>query len=334
MGPVAASGVALALTLCLAPAVLRALRWRQILDNPNERSSHEQPTIRGGGLAPAAGTAVALLLCTSVGGTARAGVLVVAVVMGLVGLVDDLWGLGALPRLAAQILVASASLPWLADSLRSGWQWRVAFGVAVVLWLIGYVNTFNFMDGINGISAAQVVVAGVTWWLIGRHELVPSLAAGGPIVAAGALGFAPFNVVRPRMFLGDVGSYFLGGWLAALAVVGLRSGLPPEAVLAPLAVYCADVLTTLGRRVLRHEKWYRAHREHAYQRLVRGGWSHVQSTMFAGGAMALCAALGALSLTGSSLARFAGDLLICGVIGAYLASPTLVSHRRTSAAPA
>ena len=113
--------------------------------------------------------------------------------------------------------------------------WQGAVVAGTVLWLVAYTNGFNFMDGIDGISVAQATVAGIVWYVLGRSEHVSSLAVGGAIVAGAVIGFAPFNLLRARMFLGDVGSYFLGAWLAALAVLGLRAGIAPEAVLAPLS---------------------------------------------------------------------------------------------------
>ena len=325
MGTVPTAIVALVLTLVLVPPVLWVLRRQQILDLPNERSSHDQPTARGGGLAVVIGCSVALLLGTDIGGPARAGVLFVAVAMGVIGLVDDVRGLPPLTRLAAQILVAGASLPWLGAAFHG----PVLFGgAAVVLWLVAYVNAFNFMDGINGLSVAQVVVAGVAWWAIGEQQHVGPLAAGGLVVAAGGVAFLPFNLGRaPALFLGDVGSYFLGGWLAAVAVLGLRSGLAPEAVLAPLAVYAADTATTFVWRLRRHQAWYQAHRDHAYQRLVQQGWAHTRTSALVAATMIACAALGTLSLTGSLLARAFGDVMIGGVVAAYLLSPTIVKRR-------
>jgi UDP-N-acetylmuramyl pentapeptide phosphotransferase/UDP-N-acetylglucosamine-1-phosphate transferase len=210
--------------------------------------------------------------------------------------------------------------------------WQAAFSCGVLLWLVAYTNAFNFMDGINGISVAQVVVAGAAWWALGVHEHAHDLATAGAMVAAAGLAFAPFNApTRARMFLGDVGSYFLGGWLAATAVIGLRSGIPPEAILAPLALYCADTSTTLIRRIRRGEAWTQPHREHRYQRLVQSGWSHQQTSLTVALAMAICAGLGALSITGSLALRVVGDALIGIILVGYLMKPVSRSRRHGSA---
>src|SRR5207248_76948 len=134
----------------------------------------------------------------------------------------------------------------------------------------------------------------------------------------------PFNVIKAKLFLGDVGSYFVGGWLAALAIVGLRAAIPPEAVLAPLAIYLADTSATLVRRARAGQVVYSPHREHAYQRLVRSGWSHQRTAAFTCVAVAMCSALGAVSLSGSTPLRIAADAAILAVVASYLCAPFLL----------
>lgn len=328
------SGGALAMvcTLASAPAMLALLRRAQVLDHPTERSSHATPVPRGGGVAPALGALVALVLTPSLPAAHQWAIAVPAVAFGLIGLVEDLMGIRALRRLAVQFAAAVLAVPFLLDNLSGLTMWRIAFAVGVVLWLVAFVNAYNFMDGIDGISVAQAVGAGLSWMLVGLVRDVDVLSAGGAIVAGAALGFAPFNLPRARMFLGDVGSYFFGAWLAGVAVLGLRAGLPPEAVLAPLALYAADTGFTLVRRVLRGEGWYLPHRDHAYQRLCRAGWTHLQTSALVAVCIAMSGLLGAVSLGGSVPARVAADVVIAGAVGAYLVSPRWLVGRTTIAA--
>lgn len=309
------------LTVAVAPLVLVVLRRKRVLDHPSERSSHSAPVPRGGGLAPAAGALLALTLTPSLSDQNRFGLAGVAVVFGVVGLIEDIVGIRALFRLAIQFVAAMFLAVPLIHDVAGPELWRGLFAVGVVVWLVAFVNAYNFMDGINGISVAQAVTAGVAWYLIGRHGGSRALAAGGAIVAGAGLGFAPFNIPQARMFLGDVGSYFLGGWLAAVAVLGLRAGVPPEAVLAPLTVYIADTGTTLLRRIARGERWFLPHRDHAYQRLIDAGWTHVRASVFVAACIGGCAALGAVSLTQSTPARIMADVAIFGVLGGYLLAP-------------
>ena len=322
--------VAFALSLALAPVVLRLLHHLRVLDHPSARSSHDQPIPRGGGIATSLGAAVALATSSVMVGANRMGILVVACGLGLVGLVEDLVGISPLSRLALQAATAMAALPWLLAGLTVAAATHLLIAAGVWLWLIAYVNAFNFMDGIDGISVTQAAVAGIAWYAIGTGEQVAPFAVGGAIVAAAALGFAPFNIPRARMFLGDVGSYFIGGWLGAMAVLGIRSGLPPEAVIGPLAIYLADTGSTLLRRVLRRETWYLPHRDHCYQRLVRSGWSHMATTLLVGAFVLACSALGALSLVGPLPVRAVGDTALLAALAAYLAAPTRLGGRGTT----
>ncbi len=321
--------VAAAVTAALTPLVIRLLRRWSVLDHPNARSSHQQPTPRGGGLGPAVGALVALGLSAAVAGAPRAALALAAAGFGLLGLVEDLrGGLSPLVRFVFQLGLTAASLPFLLRGLDGVPAWQVLFAAGTFLWVVAYVNAFNFMDGINGISAMQAVVAGVAWWLLGELDHVPALAAGGAIVAGAGLAFAPYNFPSARVFLGDVGSYFLGAWLAVLVVVGLRADLAPEAVVLPISLYLVDTGMTLLRRFRRHETWHLPHRDHVYQRLVRRGWSHAEVTLGVGAVMAACSALGLVSRTAGLPLRAAADAVAALLLLAYLAAPALVDRSR------
>ncbi len=326
--------LAMAVTVTLAPIVLAVLRRRRVLDHPNERSSHEAPVPRGGGVAPAFGALTALALVPSLDGGDRLAVATVAGGFGLVGLLEDLVGIPALRRLALQVLAAGATCVLLLDDLSGPALWRAVFTLGVLFWVVGFVNAYNFMDGIDGISVAQALGAGATWVFVAWEAGGTTLAAGGAILVGAAVGFAPYNLPVARMFLGDVGSYFFGAWLAAVAVLGLRAGLPPEAVLAPLALYGADTGSTLVRRVIRGQRWYLPHRDHAYQRLIDSGWSHLQTSGLVLGCIAACGALGTVSLGSSLVARAMADVAIAAVISTYLLAPRWATRNASSVAVA
>jgi UDP-N-acetylmuramyl pentapeptide phosphotransferase/UDP-N-acetylglucosamine-1-phosphate transferase len=147
------------------------------------------------------------------------------------------------------------------------------------LWIVGYTNAFNFMDGINGLAAGQAVVTGFGMALLGG--MAPNGYHSTPVlwsvaIASAALGFLPHNFPQARMFMGDVGSAPLGFWLAVLVLwLAMNAG---AWLLVPLVLlhanFVLDTGITLLRRMMRGERWYAAHREHFYQRLVRSGKSH------------------------------------------------------------
>ena len=180
------------------------------------------------------------------------------------------------------------------------------------------------MDGIDGISSAQGFVAGVSALLVGSHLGIPALQLSGAAAAGCAAGFAVWNVPRAKVFLGDVGSYFFGGLLATMVLVGVLRGAPVEAVGAPLALYLADTSTTLLRRVRRGEPVLLPHRTHVYQRLTDLGWSHAMVSATVGVVSAVCAALGAVSLVAGPVPRVTADLALLGVLACYLMSPLIV----------
>jgi len=317
--------VAFGITLGLLPLTERCLRHLHVFDHPSVRSFHDRPTVRGAGIAVAVGALVALSLSSSVTRGDRVALACTAVLFAAIGLIEDLHGIDAFRRLGLQAVAAAAVLPLL---VATGPAWPLWALVLLPFWLVAFVNAFNFMDGINGISCATAVVAGTTWAVIGSYEDLPAVAVGGVIAAAAALGFLPFNFPSAKMFLGDVGSYFIGAWLAVLVVIGLREGMPAEAMVAPLVVYLADTGSTLVRRVIRGELWYEAHSEHAYQRLMHSGWSHGATSAFVAACTLVISVLGALSLSGSVALRIIGDLGVVGMVAGYLLAPRLAASPR------
>lgn len=285
-------GALAALVVCLALqpfARVVGIRW-DLMDHPNNRSSHVEATPRSGGL----GVLPALLVggaVVAVGSGWPAGLFVAVVgAFGLLGLLDDTRGLPAVVRLAVQGMLGCAAVALVAD--RQEWTADldaplvVTAGVASVVVMVGFVNAFNFMDGVNGISGLNAVVSGATLaglTAIEGRELLTSLSL---VVVAAAVGFLPWNVPQARAFLGDSGSYGLGAAIAFVAVLAAGAGEPLLLCVAPLFVYGVDTGSTLVRRAARGEALLTAHRDHVYQRLVRAGATHVAAAGVTGTASA------------------------------------------------
>jgi Fuc2NAc and GlcNAc transferase len=274
-------------TYLLGFPVAKILARLGAVDKPNARSSHLKPVVRGGGMAMAGG-ALLLVFCgfplpwgvTSVMLSAALGI-------GVVSFYDDIKSVGATIRFGCHSVAAIAALVALnISSLKFGvgsggfplpivaLLWLLGF-----LWIVGYTNAFNFMDGINGLAAGQAIVTGFGMALLGSlalrgYDRAPVLWCVA--IASAALGFLPHNFPQARMFMGDVGSAPLGFCLAMLALwLAMAAG---AWLLVPLALlhanFVLDTGITLLRRMLRGERWYDAHREHFYQRLIRSGKSH------------------------------------------------------------
>lgn len=279
-------GVALAALLVSAIAVDRmrvfALR-AQMLDLPGQRRNHAQPTPRGGGVGVVAGALLPLSLLLS--HTTWAGslltVYVLAVLMvALVGWIDDRRGVSAAIRLCVQMVAATLFVVTL-------WhvQGEALASFAVVgVWLlvVGLANAWNFMDGINGIAASQAVLVAAVLAVMWYPVLPWSMAAVA--LAAACAAFVPFNLPHARIFLGDVGSVPIGFMLAALIGISVAAGrLQWPMALVLVSAFGIDSALTLGQRIVRGKRWWRAHREHTYQWLVRAGLPHWQVTALYGG---------------------------------------------------
>jgi UDP-GlcNAc:undecaprenyl-phosphate/decaprenyl-phosphate GlcNAc-1-phosphate transferase len=310
------------------PVVIPLLHRRAVLDVPNTRSSHTVPTPRGGGVPIVIGLVGAALLLHD----AAAVVLAAALgVFGAIGLADDLRGLSATRRLAMQGAGSMGAAFMLVRQSGVAASVLVPVTLLVAVWLVGFVNAFNFMDGINGISGAHAVIAGAVYAALGAWHHDAFLLGLGAAVAASALAFLPWNAVRARIFLGDVGSYGLGVALATLAAYAVIHGVPLEAALAPLALYVADTGWTLQRRMRSGENWMQPHRSHTYQRLCDLGWSHQRVTIATAATAMLLCLLGAASLTGQPALRVIADVVGLAVLAVYLRSPLLLA--RTPALP-
>jgi len=305
------------------PLAIVLLRRASAMDLPNERSSHAVPTPRGGGMPIALGLIVVALVMRNPAADAFA---IAVSAFAAIGFADDLKGLRAGRRLILQAMASVTVAVTLVAPLHLRPAALVAAAALIAIWVASVVNAFNFMDGVNGISAAHAVIGGAAFACLGALRPDAFLVAVGGAVATGALAFLPWNALRARVFLGDVGSYGLGAALAVLAVCAVIRGLPVEAALGPLALYLADTGWTLQRRIRSGERWLEAHRTHIYQQWCEAGWSHQRVTAVTAAATLLICLLGMASLTGATVIRAAADLAVAAVLAAYLRSPELIGR--------
>jgi len=261
-----------------------------IIDRPNERSSHESPTARGGGVAFLLTIFLVQSFLMFKEPSVFLGVVFFAtMILGIVSFIDDIKGLPASGRLAVQGLAAIASILSIGVP-----NWHVSFaGLALPptlllflgwFWIVGYTNAFNFMDGINGLAGGQAVITGfgmaaITATMSGCRTTAEAILCLD--IAGAAAGFLPHNFPRARMFMGDVGSASLGFLLSSLCIALMRN-LGPGSII-PLVFlhlnFILDTGITLLRRIARGDTWYSPHREHFYQRLIRSGKSHTTVTL-------------------------------------------------------
>ena len=285
MGDVDVPWRALAVVLLAAIAIsaglimaLRPLLVRYALARPNARSSHVQPTPQGGGIAVVVAALASLWLGAALAGLAGesqlAGLTLAAAILALIGVVDDIRGLGPVSRLLVQAVAVGVVIATLPSDFRivpllpRALEW--------VLLLVGgvwFVNLVNFMDGIDWMTVAETVpiTAGVA--LLGLTGAVPLSGVLVALALLGAtVGFAPFNRPVARLFLGDVGSLPIGLMLGWILMMLASRGHLAAALLLPL-YYLADATITLARRLARREAVWQAHRTHFYQRATDGGFA-------------------------------------------------------------
>jgi Fuc2NAc and GlcNAc transferase len=316
-------------TACVASMLLTrlALRYtvtKAVLDLPNERSLHSTPTPRGGGVAIVAVVLLGIaylaafrMIPPQVAIALYGGGLIVA----WAGWADDRRGLSARVRVAAHAAAALWAIAWLggmpalivgAEPVRLG----IAGSLLAMLGVVWATNFYNFMDGIDGLAAAEATSIGTAAALLLATRGSP-LATVAALLAGAAAGFLPWNWERARIFMGDVGSGFLGFAFGTLAVATENSGdLPALLWILLFGVFFGDATITLLRRMLRREAWHSAHRVHAYQRAVRGGWSHNGVTIVAllvNVCLGLLAWLALKSPRQLPFALLAGGVLVCAL---------------------
>lgn len=280
----AVAGLAFAFALVATWWVRRLALAHGMLDQPNERSSHVVPTPRGGGIAIVSASLLALgalfargivdvqlALALSLGGGAVA----------LVGFLDDRRSLPAWLRALVHVIAATCAVALLGGlpSLQIGSR-LVGLGfvgdVLAVVAVVWTVNLFNFMDGIDGIAGSEAVfvaLAGAA--LCALAGVAPAAAAGALVVGAASLGFLVWNWPPARIFMGDVGSGYVGFAIAVIALAATREA--PAALFQWWilgGVFFVDATVTLLRRIVRGERFLLAHRTHAYQWVVRRWRSH------------------------------------------------------------
>lgn len=272
----------------LTGAIRAYLMRKAILDVPNERSSHIKPTPRGGGIA------IAVMFFLGViwlGWQSMISLALVKALLGggiliaVTGYWDDLKSLSASVRLVLHFLAAFWALYCLGGfpildlgiwKIHLGWVGSI-FAAAGIVWLI---NLYNFMDGIDGLAGSEALFVSVTGAL-GLYLMgITGMAAVCCFLAAAILGFLLWNWPPAKIFLGDVGSGLLGYVFALLALASANQHqLPIIYGLTLLAIFIFDATFTLLHRMIRRERWYAAHCQHVYQRLVQQGATHAKVTL-------------------------------------------------------
>ena len=284
--------IATLLTLLLTILIRKNALKKNQLDIPNERSSHTAPTPRGAGVAVATVFIVglfALRVADKISDETFISIALPGFFVAIIGRLDDLGYLtSAKWRLVGHFFVAIVAV-WLVGGLpslpiaNSSFDFGMAGNVLAVIYLVWMLNLFNFMDGIDLITGVETITAsGATAIFLaiktdGDFWLVPA------ILAATVLGFMFLNIPPAKIFLGDVGSGFIGFVIALISLVTAdENALIAWAMVILLAVFISDSTVTLLRRVIKREHLYVAHRTHAYQNLTKRVNKHLSVSLGVG----------------------------------------------------
>ncbi len=312
-------------------AVLCGLVRFSVYDRPNPRSSHAHAKPRGGGLALVPVALLAWIAAAAWLGAAPSGFWLVlggAAGLAVISWFDDMKGLPIGLRLGAQALAVGIGLAAMAGGgavFQGLLPLPIDRLISALLWL-WFVNLFNFMDGIDGLSGVETISLGLGLVLVGWLGGAAGAAIALPaLLAAATLGFLVWNWAPAKLFLGDVGSVPLGYLLGWLLLSAAMRGEWAAAAILPL-YYLADATITLVKRAARGARVWRAHREHFYQRAVQGGASHGR---VASQVLACNAAL--VALAGVAASGYAWPALGAGALAVALLLATLERSAGTAA---
>lgn len=280
-------GIALTVIALVGTELMR--RYGGIIDSPNQRSSHRRPLPRSGGISIVATFLLGMLFIINFGDSTLInkaymwGFVGSSLLIAVISLIDDIKGktagfklfthvLAVLIVLACGIVIDDLALPLVGNMSLGLWGYLLSF-----LWILGLTNAVNFMDGIDGLVAGVAVIASLFFMIISYYSGSSFVYVTCYTILAGALGFLFLNFQPAKIFLGDVGSAFLGFIFATLAIIAARYDASHTSFLVmPLLVFnlIYDTTFTFIRRLWRREKVLNAHRAHLYQLLVRNGFTH------------------------------------------------------------
>ncbi len=309
---VAVATALLATAILVPPVRLAAIKLGMVVP-PGGRHAHTVPTPTAGGVAVFAGVWLAIIAGTSVMGiwpwsAALRGVFIGSVLLLVLCVIDDAWGLPVMPRLVGQILVGLIAWahgvrivgfghPFYAETagyIPLGW---LSLPLTVI-WIVFLINAVNWLDGLDGLAAGVIGVAAITLAIMAFSGLRSNVGLMSAALAAGCVAFLFYNFNPAKIFMGDSGAMFLGYMIACLSVLGAYKSTTLVAIAAPvlvLGVPIYDTITTVARRLLRRKPVYSADRGHLHHRLLDRGLS-VRQTVLAIYALTAVLCLVALGL--------------------------------------
>lgn len=269
------------LSFLLVKIIITVAHKKQLLDHPNNRSSHSVPTPRGGGLGFVVvisvfliGLVVLRIIHLNIG----MGLIIPSCALALVGLLDDIYHLSSKLRFSLQAICTLFATLLILDADNS--TLVLFWGAIALLSLLWSVNLFNFMDGIDGLTATESIFLFCALPILFFFADIQSPWGWiSLLTACPVLAFLCFNWSPAKIFMGDVGSTYLGLICGLYFLIALSDGISIWSGLILPGVFLCDATWTLLTRLVTGQRWYTAHRSHAYQKLAIQFSSHVKVVM-------------------------------------------------------
>lgn len=314
------------LSFVITPVVIKFAFYVKAVDVPTDsRRIHKKPMPRMGGLAIYCSFMICTLFFLKLD-RQLAGILIGGTMMLVMGIVDDIYQLPALPKLILQIgaavvliffgvTVKSVTIPFIVGDGSVGIQF---IGIPLtLLWVVGITNAINLIDGLDGLACGISMISTLTLFgvsIISGRTMAVFLTA---ILAGACVGFLPFNFNPAKVFIGDTGSQFLGFMLAAISIQGAIKSAAAVAVAVPvlaigLPIY--DTLFAIIRRKLNKRPIMEADRGHLHHRLLDSGLSQKQVVLIMYGISAMLGLVSILAMTASVKKSFALLVGACAII--------------------
>ncbi len=346
MNYLAAFALSALLSLALTPLVRRWAIKRGIVDLPGPRKIHVKPIARPGGLAIFLAFTMTLLLFVPLN-RHLAGLLAGAVILLIVGIIDDIKGLGPWHKLVWQIVAAGVALAggigiihitnplggvinldWARFAVHLGsWQFHITpiANLFSIIWIVGVINTINFLDGLDGLAGGVSAISAIIMFLLAISPSVhqPETAMIAIVLAGAVVGFLPSNFFPAKIFMGDSGAYFLGLILALLAIY---SGGKLATAALVLGFTIIDGIWTVLRRLYARQPIFKADRRHLHHLLLDVGISHRAAVLLLY-VLSLCFGVAALFI--GSFAKLVALIVLAIVMVSLIGTLLYLAVRRT-----
>lgn len=295
--------IAFLISLLVMPLVVRFANKNGIVDKPNDRKIHKKPVPLLGGAAIFMGCIVPFLIFSQID-LKVVSIVIASAVLVVVGMFDDIYDIKAKKKLVVQILCAALVVgagirvnisEYITDNV------YLAFlidGVISMCWIIGIINAVNLIDGLDGLAGGVSFIASNAFMIIlGREGLdyvgyIIALSLAGAI-----LGFLFYNFYPAKVFMGDMGSTFIGFLLAVLGIIALDIPENPASIVAPIIILAVPIFDTglaILRRIAQRQPLFSADKNHLHHRLITKGFSQRQAVFIIYGLAVLAALVGVI----------------------------------------